>query len=193
MAICRPKTIGDAPVGPERSGGCRRGDFLASRGRAKPGEESRHDGVAAQTIEAQPVCGQIEPSQRPGGRVLNHKPGKRWLASVRPGKRALQLGVGKETKGDKSGSRRRKANRKRKLQDRVGVHPSQSTLPYRSSSEEAATISRSSSLLRLRRGDFSQSVGVAGGEGSSLVRCGCENWLRTAFDCLVRTERAGLG
>jgi hypothetical protein len=30
-----------------------------------PGEESRADSVAAQTIEAQPVFGQIEPSQRP--------------------------------------------------------------------------------------------------------------------------------
>src|SRR5579859_8101546 len=66
MAICRPRTIGDAPEGPERSGGCCRGDFLGSRGMGvSPGEESRVDGVAAQTIEAQPVFGQIEPSQRP--------------------------------------------------------------------------------------------------------------------------------
>src|ERR1700750_2277949 len=66
MAICRPKTIGDAPEGPERSGGCCRRDFLASRGMGvSPGEESRVDSVAAQTIEAQPVFGQIEPSKRP--------------------------------------------------------------------------------------------------------------------------------
>src|SRR6266436_471449 len=32
MAIYRPKTIGDAPEGPERSGGCCWRDFLASRG-----------------------------------------------------------------------------------------------------------------------------------------------------------------
>lgn len=33
MAICRPRTIGDAPArGPKRSGGRRCGDFLASRG-----------------------------------------------------------------------------------------------------------------------------------------------------------------
>jgi len=31
-----------------------------------PGEESRFDSVASQTIEAQPVFGQIKPSQRPG-------------------------------------------------------------------------------------------------------------------------------
>src|SRR3954453_20674868 len=36
MALCRPKTIGDAPArGPERSGGRRCGDFLASRGMGK--------------------------------------------------------------------------------------------------------------------------------------------------------------
>jgi len=60
MAIYRPKTIGDAPEGPKRSGGCCRRDFLASRGMGvSPGEESRVDSVAAQTIEAQPVFGQI--------------------------------------------------------------------------------------------------------------------------------------
>ncbi len=33
MAICRPEAIDAAPAcGPERSGGCPRGDFLASRG-----------------------------------------------------------------------------------------------------------------------------------------------------------------
>jgi hypothetical protein len=66
MAIYRPKTIGDAPEGPQRSGGCCWRDFLASRGMGvSPGEESRANNIAAQTIEAQPVFGQIEPSQRP--------------------------------------------------------------------------------------------------------------------------------
>src|ERR1700751_3440467 len=66
MAIYRPKTSGAAPEGLERSGGCCRRDFLASRGMGvSPGEESRVDSVAAQTIEAQPVFGQIEPSKRP--------------------------------------------------------------------------------------------------------------------------------
>src|SRR3954471_18914231 len=64
MAICRPETIGDAPArGPERSGGRRCCDFLASRGMGvSPGEESRINGVAAQAIEAKPVFGQIKPS-----------------------------------------------------------------------------------------------------------------------------------
>src|SRR5689334_7771948 len=67
MAMDRPRTIGDAPAcGPERSGGRRCGDFLASRGMGfSPGEESRINGVAAQTIEAKPVFGQIKPSMRP--------------------------------------------------------------------------------------------------------------------------------
>jgi hypothetical protein len=37
-----------------------------------PGEESRRNGVAAQTVEAQPVFGQIKPSKRQGVRVLNN-------------------------------------------------------------------------------------------------------------------------
>jgi len=37
-----------------------------------PGEESRINGVAAQTVEAQPVFGQIKPSKRRGVRALNN-------------------------------------------------------------------------------------------------------------------------
>jgi hypothetical protein len=67
MAMDRPRTIGDAPArGPERSGGRRRRDFLASRGMGvAQGKKVLSDGVAAQTIEAQPVFGQIKPSKRP--------------------------------------------------------------------------------------------------------------------------------
>src|SRR6516165_5629446 len=85
---------------------------LARNGRS-PGEESRCDGVAAQTIEAQPVFGQIEPSQRPSASRANHKSGRRWRASVRTGKRSIRFGVGKETKGGKRGGRQREASRKR--------------------------------------------------------------------------------
>src|SRR5271163_784917 len=82
MAIGRPEAIGDAPArGPERSGGWRRGDFLASRGMGEPGsprgkprgvespgEESLTGAVAAQAIEAQPSFGQIKPRR---GRVVS--------------------------------------------------------------------------------------------------------------------------
>ena len=69
MAIGKPKAIDDAPVrGPERSGGWRRGEFLASRGMGfSPGEESLTDAVASQAIEAQPSFGQIKPLR---GRVV---------------------------------------------------------------------------------------------------------------------------
>ena len=66
-----PEAIDAAPArGPERSGGWRRRDFLASRGMGEPGsprglprgvespgEESLTGAVAAQAIEAQPSYG----------------------------------------------------------------------------------------------------------------------------------------
>src|SRR6516164_2831238 len=55
---------------------------LARNGRS-PGEESRCDGVASQTVEAQPVFGQIEPSQRPGASRAETQPREMsWLFSV---------------------------------------------------------------------------------------------------------------
>jgi hypothetical protein len=85
---------------------------LARNGRS-PGEESRCDSVAAQTIEAQPVFGQIEPSQRPGASRAEPKVREKVLALVRLGKRSARFGVEKETKGRKSANRQREANRKR--------------------------------------------------------------------------------
>src|SRR6516165_9486495 len=76
--------------------------FLArARNGRSPGEESRCDGVAAQTIEAQPVFGQIEPSQRPGAsRAETQSREKRWLFSM-PYKRLERMGVPKETECEK--------------------------------------------------------------------------------------------
>jgi hypothetical protein len=74
MAICRPEAIDDAPLrGPERSGGWRRRDFLASRGMGEAqGKKVDPSAVAAQAIEAQPPFGQIKAIERPGGsRALN--------------------------------------------------------------------------------------------------------------------------
>ena len=108
MAMGRPRTIGDAPAGPERSGGRCRRDFLASRGMGvSPGEESRVDSVASQTIEAQPVFGQIKPSQRPGAsRAEPQSREKRWLISVMH-KRLERFGEEKETQCGKWRNRRR--------------------------------------------------------------------------------------
>ena len=99
MAIYRPKAIDDAPEGLERSGGRCRRDFLASRGMGvSPGEESRFDSVASQTIEAQPVFGQIKPSQRPGAsRAETQSWEKTWPISVMLYKKSEQLGEEKET------------------------------------------------------------------------------------------------
>jgi hypothetical protein len=119
MAICRPKTIGDAPEGPQRSGGCRRSDprlrgacFLASRGMGEA-QGKKVDSTALRFRRSRRSRSSARSSHHRGPvrRVLNHKSGRRWRPSVRPGKRALRLSVGKETKEDKSGSRQRKANR----------------------------------------------------------------------------------
>jgi len=65
MAIYRPTTIGGAPAsGPERSEGRRRETFLSREEWASAqGKKVLIAGVAAQTIEAQPVVGQIEPTR----------------------------------------------------------------------------------------------------------------------------------
>ena len=62
------------------------------------GKKVVSDGVAAQTIEAQPVFGQIKPSQRPGAsRAETQSWEKTWLISVMLYKRSEQLGEEKET------------------------------------------------------------------------------------------------
>src|ERR1700689_5170844 len=64
MAIGKPEAIDDAPVGPELSGGWRRGEFLASRGMGfSPGEKGFASSIASQAIEAQPPFGQIKPGR----------------------------------------------------------------------------------------------------------------------------------
>ena len=90
--------IDDAPArGPERSGGRRRGEFLASRGMGvSPGEESLPAGVAAQAIEAQPVSGQISHQRgkvRPGAE--RHRQEKTWRMSVVLQKMSASSGVKK--------------------------------------------------------------------------------------------------
>jgi len=62
------------------------------------GKKVSSDGVAAQTIEAQPVFGQIKPSQRPGASVLRTiGPGEDGERRFAPCKRSKRFGVGKET------------------------------------------------------------------------------------------------
>ena len=62
------------------------------------GKKVAVDSVAAQTIEAQPVFGQIEPSEMPGAsRAETQSREKRWLISVLPYKRLERFGEEKET------------------------------------------------------------------------------------------------
>ena len=62
------------------------------------GKKVVSESVASQTIEAQPVFGQIKPSQRPGAsRAETQSWEKRWLISVMLYKRSEPLGVEKET------------------------------------------------------------------------------------------------
>ena len=72
------------------------------------GKKVVSDGVASQTIEAQPVFGQIKPSQRPGAsRAETQSWEKRWLISVRLHKRSERSGEEKETQCGKWRNRRR--------------------------------------------------------------------------------------
>jgi hypothetical protein len=101
MAIGRPETIDDAPAsGPERSGGWRRRDFLASRGMGEsPGEESRSDAVAAQAIEAQPVSGQIRPSRGKVRRGAEEHRGEDLAKTGFTRTRGRRLGQENDTQG----------------------------------------------------------------------------------------------
>src|SRR5712664_1601300 len=195
MAIYRPKAIGDAPEGLERSGGRCRRDFLASRGMGvSPGEESRVDSVAAQTIEAQPVFGQIEPSKRP--RASRAEPQAREKMAIR--------GL---TWQEVETVRRRKRNEGRQkalspVQSQLQTSGSsavsvstrtQSTPCHRSVPRKVRDyISLKLAGLRSARG-CSRQARRADGAGLLLMCCGCENRLRIAPDCRVRIERAGLG
>jgi hypothetical protein len=192
MAICRPKTIGDAPEGPERSGGCRRIDFLASRGMGEA-QGKKVDATALRLRRSRRSRSSARSSHHRGQvrRVLSHNLGRRWLASVRLDKKSVRFGVEKETKRGESGNRRHKARRKRRLQDCIDVHRPQSTLPHRSA--RRSPLSLSDSLIDFSAHRFIQSVGEPNGARSLLMRCGCENRLRIAHDCRVRIELAGRG
>ena len=152
MAIYRPKAIGDAPEGLERSGGRCRRDFLASRGMGvSPGEESRVDSVAAQTIEAQPIFGQIEPSKRPRA------------SRAEPQVREKMAGLGSVMQEVETVRRRKRNEGKQKAVSsaqsqlrpngscrHIYVHWTLSTPSHRSAPRKVATISRSSAWTRVR-------------------------------------------
>ena len=173
MAIYRSKTIGDAPEGPKRSGGCWRRDFLASRGMGvSPGEESRVDSVVGSDDRGAAGLRQIEPSKRP--RASRAEPQVREKMAV--------LGL---TWQEVETVRRRKRNEGRQkalssAQSQLQTNGSsavsvwtrtQSTPSHRSVPRKVATTFRSSSLIgSMRR--FSQPVRDTDGAGSFLMGCG---------------------
>jgi hypothetical protein len=74
------------------------------------GKKVLSDGVAAQTIEAQPVFGQIEPSQRPGA------------SRAEPQLQEKMAGLG-STRQEVGTVRRRKRNEGRQKADVVSAKP----------------------------------------------------------------------
>jgi hypothetical protein len=183
MAIYRPKTIGDAPEGPQRSGGCRRSYFLASRGMRKAqGKKVAATALRLRRSRRSRSSARSSHHRGPVRRVLNHKSGRRWRPSVGSGKRSLRFSVGKETKECKSGSRQHKANRKRldpaatsmcagrNQRCLIEALRRRSRLPF----SEARCFDFGTRFQPISRN--------AGCVGSPLMRCGCKNWLRTASD-----------
>ena len=192
MAIYRPRTIGDAPEGLERSGGCCWRDFLASRGMGvSPGEESRADSVAAQTIEAQPVFGQIEPSQRPRASRAEPQVGERMAGFGSAPQEVETIRRRKRNEG------RQKTISSAQGQPRTNGSSTGLCGPGRNQ-RLLAKVFRGRPRLPFELADclnarFRKRGRHAGGIGSFLMRCGCENLLRIAPDCRARTKRDGFG
>jgi hypothetical protein len=173
MAICRPRTIGDAPEGPQRSGGCRRSDFLASRGMGEA--QGKKVAATALRLRRSRRSRSSARSSHQGGhvrRVLNHKPGRRWRASVRLSKRSKRFSAGKETKEGKRRYRQHKPSANDRLQRRMPVHRTAITAVSSKRSEEGRDY------LSLKLDDppsaqgHSRQVRQVDGAGSLLIRCG---------------------
>jgi hypothetical protein len=82
MAIDRPRAIGDAPAGPERSGGWRRKTFLPREEWAKPRGRKSRRGRCGKTIEAQPILRPDQAIKRPPGHVPDDLQGEDMVDKV---------------------------------------------------------------------------------------------------------------
>jgi hypothetical protein len=154
-----------------------------------PGEESRINGVAAQTIEAQPVFGQIKPSQRPGASHAETRSWeKTWLISVMLYKRLNSWAKKKKHNAGNGGivpqSDRREQRPCTSMRSGTEIHPTRSkrwgkTMAFFRSSPEhpSRRFARTCSTTRVKR--------------SSLSRGGRENWLRTVADHPARFDWSG--
>ena len=152
---------------------------LARNGRS-PGEESRINSVAAQAIEAQPVFGQIKPSQRPGAsRAETQSREKTWRISVVLDKRSKRFGVEKERMGDKRRHRQSGNCRQRRTCHRIFVGRTEIGSAWsRYLNEGGYYLS-----LKLGYSSFTASIYANlfeddGGRVLTLARGGRENWPR---------------
>ena len=172
MAIYRPKAIGDAPEGLERSGGRCRSDFLASR-EMGVAQGKKVATTALRLRRSRRSRSSARSSHQRGHvrRVLNHKSERRWRASVRLGKRSKRFSVGKETKEEKGRYRQYKANRERTAPAPHLWAPDAITAILSKCCEEGRDY------LSLKLDDpsaccCSRQVRHADGTGSLLMRCG---------------------
>ena len=103
MAICRPRTIGDAPEGPQRSGGRCRSDFLASRGMG----EALGKKVAATALRLR-----RSRRSRSSARSSHHRGPVRRVLKRNPGEEVANLGSAVQEVGTVG---RRERNRMRQI------------------------------------------------------------------------------
>jgi hypothetical protein len=181
--------IGDAPAGPERSGGRCRSDFLGSREEwAKPrGRKSQATALRFRRSRRSRSSARSSHHRGPVRRVLKCNYGERWLISVVPYKGSERLGVEKETGCGKCRHRWRDRPstetflpRPMELDFRQPVEVLWKTIAFFRSGPEHphADPIRTSSTTRV---------------GRSLFACGGrENWERNVVDRPAPSDRSGL-
>src|SRR6516225_2426615 len=133
MAICRPRTIGDAPEGPQRSGGRCRSDFLASRGMGEAqGKKVAATALRLRRSRRSRSSARSSHHRGPVRRVLNQKSGRRWRALVRLGKRSVGSAKEKKRKDAKALIASAKPTASDRLQGRIDVYRTEGTPCHRS-------------------------------------------------------------
>jgi len=145
-----------------------------------PGEESHPGGVAAQTIEAQPVFGQIKPSRgqvRPRRTAVS---GRRHGRQLCPPRRSTRSSVEKG-----AACRRRRSGLCRKL--RPNVPSSTGCAPNNPGTTMIALGAALPKMnLDVRASPRSERYANRSGEGLSLARRGRGDWLGLVPACPAR-------
>ncbi len=193
MAICRPRTIGDAPArGPERSGGHRCGDFLVSRGMG----EAQGKKVATTVLRLR-----RSRRSRSSARSSHQRGHVRCVRTATSGEGVAYLGSAEQ---EVATIRRRK--RSNLLQTAVSSPKRQSR--HRRSAGGLVGPAEMGRLVKAPRGtapprsgpdhpSFNASIYASlldeeGDERSSLARSGWKNWVRRIRREPSQFERARL-